>query len=330
MRNELSISTLLIHLFFCVFLITSCATTPGKDPQREMWTFQNIPYASEDVQTLNIILPEKEGTASAIVYIHGGFYHSGDKLWYPLFLTDFSDRHVFATVGYRRINWAEENTVHIDDMISDIDNALSKIMAVSIENGVTITNFILVGHSAGGHLSLLYGYRYFHENNNRDIKIEAVVSLAGPADYTDDFGWSSMSSFGSNIERRLLTLSWLGTELAGHSMELTQYDWTAQDNSHEFIGYAESYSPVKYVNTGEIPPTLLVYALDDRVVPYSNAVKLAAALDKADIPHKLITVTGTGNNHMLGGVSVNSMSPIRYENQMWVNEVKEWMELFLK
>lgn len=295
------------------------------------WTFENIPYGTNAEQTFNMILPKKNN-GHVIVYLHGGFYYSGNKLWYPLFLTEFAENNIFVTMDYRLIK-RNDNNIHMDDIISDVDNALIKIIEISNKNGITVKDFILVGHSAGAHIGLLYAYKFFQENNSRKIKISTCVSLAGPSDYTDDFGWSSMTYYGRNTEERLSTLSWIGTELTGHEIKLTEYDWTNQDNWPEYINYANEISPINYVyKIEQIPPTLLVHGLNDAIVPYSNSIRLNSALKNISVPHKLITVTGSGNNHMLGGRSyrTDSVKPIRYKDQLWIDEVKKWIQEYLK
>jgi len=79
----------------------------------------------------------------------------------------------------------------------------------------------------------------------------------------------------------------------------------------------------------KIPPTLLVHALDDICVPYSNSVRLNEALINASVQNKLITVTGSGNNHALGGKINHVLKPYRFPNQSWVNDVIIWIQDFL-
>jgi acetyl esterase/lipase len=139
--------------------------------------------------------------------LQGGALHfSGNKLWYPLFLADYSGNNIFVTIDYRLINFQKSN-IHMQDMIFDVHNALVKIQEISRENGVNVTDFILAGHSAGGHIALLYRYKYFQENNSNNINIAACISLSGPSDYTDDFGWLSMSYYDENLQKRLSTIS---------------------------------------------------------------------------------------------------------------------------
>ena len=290
------------------------------------WDYQNMAYGADESQNFDMIIPQKKET-HVIVYIHGGAYLTGNKLQYPSFLLDYTKSNVFATIDYRLVN--ADNNVQMADILSDVDNALLKIIEISGLHGVTVKDFILVGHSAGGNIGLLCGYKNYQKSTK--IKIAACVSLAGPTDFSDDLSWSSMPMWGENIESRLLFLSQVGSRLTGHTIQLTQKNWTRQRNYSEFKNHIMSVSPIAYVNnkTGKVPPTLLVHARGDDQVPYSNALRLKAALDSASVPNKLITPFGNGNSHMLGGEVYSNTGPIFFENQKWVVEAKKWMEAYL-
>ncbi|GHU66161.1 hypothetical protein FACS189447_06440 [Spirochaetia bacterium] len=282
-------------------------------------------YGADTSQKFDIIIPN-EKAVHAIVYIHGGAYMIGNKSQYPSFLTDYSKNNIFATIDYRLIN--KNTNTNMKDILFDIHNALTKIIEVSNAKGVTIKDFILVGHSAGGHIALLYGYKYFQKEMN--IKIASCISMAGPTDFTDDLGWSSMSMWGKDLETRLPFLSWVGSKLTGQTIELTQSNWTKQKDYLMFKNKIMDISPITYPSiTEKIPPTLLVHARDDDQVPYSNSVKLKTVLGNTSIPHTLITPDGIGNNHNLGGESYTNNSPTLFKNQFWVKEVKKWIETYL-
>ena len=141
-----------------------------------------------------------------------------------------------------------------------------------------------------------------------------------------------MSMWGEDIKSRLLFFSRVGTKLTGHTIELSQYNWTKQKDYPEFKKHLIDISPITYIynRTGEVPSTLLVHARSDNQVPYSNAVRLKSALEDTFISHKLITPAGSADNHNLGGVLYTKGSSVIYDNQTWVYEAKSWIEQYVQ
>ena len=118
------------------------------------WDYRNLAYGTDKKQKLDIIIPQKH-EAHAIAYIHGGAFMIGNKSQYPSFLQDYSKEIVIATIDYRLIK--KDNNIELKDMLLDVRNALLKVIELSDEHNVHIKDFILMGHSAGGHIALLYG-----------------------------------------------------------------------------------------------------------------------------------------------------------------------------
>ena len=285
--------------------------------------FQSVSYGPDKRQNFDILFCEN-CNPHAIIYIHGGAYFTGNKYQYPSFLLNYTGSNIFATIDYRVLE--ENNDIHMEDILSDVDGAISKIVELSNLNGVDIKDLILIGHSAGGHIGLLYGYKY----PQKIKKISTCISLAGPTDFTDDIAWSSMAMWGSNLKERLSFLSLMGSRLTGHIFELNQKNWTKQENYYVFQNHIMDISPITYISKNNfIPPTLLVHARGDNQVPYSNSVRLMNKLDSTSVPHKLITPGRSGNSHMLGGVVYTDNSPIQFHNQTWVGEARKWMEGYL-
>jgi prolyl oligopeptidase PreP (S9A serine peptidase family) len=123
----------------------------------------------------------------------------------------------------------------------------------------------------------------------------------------------------------------MGSRLTCHPIALKQHNYTKQADYPEFQKYIMEISPIARVSKDvKIPPTLLVHARNDDQVPYSNAIRLKAILEKNYVPHKMITPGGSGDSHMLGGTVYNDNAPIIFNNQAWVNEAKEWLEVYLR
>jgi acetyl esterase/lipase len=287
--------------------------------------FRNVPYGGDTSQRFDITC--KGGNdVHALVYIHGGAFFTGNKDEYPLFLMDYSKNCLFASINYRVVN--DENTIQMGNILSDVNGALKMIQEFSKAKGVNIKDFILTGHSAGGQIALLYGYKYFQTNEHANIT--ACMSLAGPTDFSDDSGWSSMTMWGDTVEERLAFLSYMGSRLTCHPIALKQHNYTEQVDFPDFRKYIMEISPIAYVSKDrKIPPTLLVHARNDDQVPYSNALRLKTILERACVPHKMITPGGSGDSHMLGGTVEANNNPIIFNSQSWVNEAKEWLETYL-
>ena len=57
---------------------------------------------------------------------------------------------------------------------------------------------------------------------------------------------------------------------------------------------AKAASPLTYVRAG-VPPTISIHGDADNLVPYAHSVKLQEAMQKAGVPHELVTITKGGH-----------------------------------
>jgi dipeptidyl aminopeptidase/acylaminoacyl peptidase len=62
----------------------------------------------------------------------------------------------------------------------------------------------------------------------------------------------------------------------------------------------EPFCPVRHV-TREYPPTMLLHGDQDTDVPYGQSVQMAEALERGQVEHVLVTVTGGGHGFDLAG-----------------------------
>ena len=81
----------------------------------------------------------------------------------------------------------------------------------------------------------------------------------------------------------------VGDLLEGPNMKTYAVAWMASLTNREEV--ARRVSPLSYVRPG-LPPILTIHGDADPTVPYSHAVRLREALDKAGVPNQLLTIPG--------------------------------------
>ena len=63
---------------------------------------------------------------------------------------------------------------------------------------------------------------------------------------------------------------------------------------------ARRVSPMTYARRG-LPPVITIHGDKDTLVPHAQARRLHAALDKAGVPNKLVTIPGGGHGGFAAG-----------------------------
>ena len=156
--------------------------TPPSEPSSSYTRYEDVSYGSHERQKLDVCFPaEHDGEVGLFLLIHGGAWIEGDKDSCTETATvaarDFG--LVGAAINYHYIS----DSVHMDTLMNDIDLALAKIKEMGAEKGINVNKVMFMGFSAGAHMSLLYAYS---KAETAPIKPVAVVSCAGPTDFTDE------------------------------------------------------------------------------------------------------------------------------------------------
>jgi len=124
----------------------------------------NLVYAeASERNVMDVYYPANVGDeANAILYIHGGSWTGGDKITYaPECLEMAKKGYVTATMSYRFAELPhEERAAEFDNMVEDIANAIKALDKKMRADGITPKKLVICGVSAGGHLTLLYGYKH--------------------------------------------------------------------------------------------------------------------------------------------------------------------------
>jgi acetyl esterase/lipase len=230
--------------------------------------FPNITYITENNYDAKLDMYQARGQNSpqaTVIYIHGGGWTAGSK-----------EASVLTLLPYFEMGW---NVVNVEyrlarvslapAAVEDCLCALRWVIHNSKEYNIDTSRIVVTGNSAGGHLALTTGMIPASAGLDREcpgpeeLKVAAIVNWYGITDVADLLDGANM---------KIYAVTWLGS----------------RENRREI---AARVSPLTYVRPG-LPPTLSIQGDADPTVPYSHSVRLHAALEKAGVPNKLVTVPG--------------------------------------
>lgn len=117
---------------------------------------QAIAYGSESEQQIDLYLPKAARPAKGfplLVYVHGGGWRNGSKEMVQQ-KPDFANGlgWAFASVGYRLLPEAP-----VEQQAADVAAAIGKLRSDATRLGIDPNRIVVMGHSAGAHLSALIG-----------------------------------------------------------------------------------------------------------------------------------------------------------------------------
>ncbi|MFZ1452005.1 MAG: alpha/beta hydrolase [Ferruginibacter sp.] len=152
--------------------------TPTPTPVAETITM-NVAYGTDPLQKMDIYLPANRSTATTkvLIMIHGGGWTGGDKADFTVFVDTLKKRmpdYAILNINYRLASFPANNPFPTQEL--DVKAAVEFIHA-NRSTYLISNKFVLMGASAGGHLSLLHAYKY-----QTPTKIKAVIDFFGPTD----------------------------------------------------------------------------------------------------------------------------------------------------
>ena len=236
-----------------------------------------VPESSDPLQSLDLFLPrmkygKKSPALPAIVWIHGGGWMEGSKLETPAIeLAQLG----FATVS---INYrlAPKNT--FPAQIYDCKAAIRWLKAHAGQYGIDPERVGVWGLSAGGHLAALLATTAASGtlegelgNNNFSSEIAACCDWCGPTDLVNFREQCPPDATYSTISPPDMVDQFLGVP-AAEDKEL-----------------AKKASPITYVSEN-IPPTLIMHASEDPIVPFIQSQEFANKLEAAGAPGTMIKI----------------------------------------
>jgi acetyl esterase/lipase len=301
-----------LFIFICLFL-AGCAST-GKTPAEFHYTrHQDLSYGPHERNVADISIPDGP-VQGVILFIHGGAWVAGGKENRPIFLDVFRDRFIVAAMNHRYIDEA----THIPDLEEDVTAAVAYIGDFARRNNAEPGKLIIMGHSSGAHLAMLYAYKH---RETSAIPLAFCVSMAGPADMGD-------IAFLYNFKK-------LGWEKFFYSLAEKTAGYHIQDGDVTDEGYSESgkqvlaaISPVSFVTADSIP-TIMVHDPGDKLVPYANSAVLNRVFALYGVDHYFMA-THSGIGHLLGAKTTRG-GAVRYDKKLepWIIRVmNEYIEKY--
>jgi acetyl esterase/lipase len=221
----------------------------------------------EDLQ-LDLYAPKDvAGPFPAVVLLHGGGWAKGSHEGFrPLAAALATQGYVAASVGYRLAPRHK-----FPAQIQDAKCAVRWLRANHERYQINSGHIAAMGHSAGGHLSLLLGLTQATDglegeggNLEQSSCVQAVINISGPAN--------------------LMWPEW--PEVTG----LIFCDFLGGTRDQVPDTYRAA-SPATYIHRGAAP-VLTIHGTKDEVVPYEQAQLLHAALRKAKVSSRLMPVHG--------------------------------------
>lgn len=289
-----------------VFSSAACVTCFAQTPAPDNWVDYvsgeydvqpNITYsaANNTELKLDLYLPRGPRAATpALILFHGGGWVGGQK-----------ERNVLYLLPYLSMGWAVINVEYrlaanslAPAAVEDCRCALRWATRHAKEYQIDPSKFVLTGTSAGGHLALItamlpagnvFDRRCATDDDARwnqatepELKVAAVVNW---------FGITDVSELIEGPNAKHYAIEWFGS----------------LENRAEL---ARRVSPMTYVRAGG-PPVITIHGEEDDVAPYSQAVRFHAALDKAGVPNRLVTIPGRKHDGFNRRELVGSYAAVR-------------------
>jgi acetyl esterase/lipase len=173
----------LVKYWFLLFSFAFVCCQKGNDEVPSLLsekTVLNASYGTDAAQKMDVYLPaNRSSSTKVLILIHGGGWNIGDKSDFTPYVDTLKRRlpgYAVFNINYRL---ATGTTNLFPTQENDIKAAIEYIFSKTNEYNIS-EKIVLLGASAGAHLSLLEAYK-----NTMPGKVKAVVDFFGPTDLID-------------------------------------------------------------------------------------------------------------------------------------------------
>jgi len=256
------------HFFVlgCIsFLLNSCNTKfrvwVGDHNQK----IYNLKYGEHQRQKMDVFLPaDYPETSPVVLIVHGGAWTLGKKE-HMIQIQKMLFAHNIPSINMNYRLVSKRKKITYKQQLEDIGLAIEKFNSLAHKADLQPNNYILLGESAGGHLSLLYGYQH-------PDQVRKIISLSGPTDfYSPEYLHSFYSKYTSPTFQKVVGVKF--------------------DRNNVSEDFKEA-SPIANITN---VPTLLFQGNIDFLVNQHQGLAMDSALTRLNVPHKLVFMKRTGH-----------------------------------
>ncbi len=257
----------------CIILCSAVlAIIAGCFPQSPLssYTMSDISYGPDKENTMDISLPGGRTEASpVIILIHGGAWTGGDKSDFSFLRGYFSGRGFASfSVNYRL---AGIKGTGLRNILEDMDYVIAFVKERSSHWRYSQDTIFLAGHSAGGHIALLYAFSRAPEG-----AIHGVVSYCGLFDLTDP----DLELFLSRLD---------GNDPATTKKPFDRIGFVAGEDRKTRIAYSPQFI------TRNIPVLLFCGKMDD-IIPWQQSENLHKKMQERGFDSTLYVYPDMGHD----------------------------------
>lgn len=235
----------------------------------------DVPYKTLANETLamDIYLPKPDINANTVkghplaIWVHGGAWKRGDKADFPTRNPNIAKALLEEGYALASINYRLSSEAQFPAPLEDSKDAVQFLLDNAKSYGIDPNRMVIMGRSAGGHLATLTATQLAASKQTTSQPMpKAVISFFGLYDLLALDGQKPTRTFGNQQTPEGLFLG--NTPSAVPEL-------------------AKLASPVTFV-TPNTPPTLLMHGGMDRQSPVKQSLDFAVALEKNNVPHKMI------------------------------------------
>lgn len=145
--------------------------------RKELRVEADIAYGPYERQTLDVYTsPQTESGSGVVIFVHGGYWDSGDKADYRFIADSFAEKGFVTVIPNFRLVPA----VTFPSYVEDVALAVKWVFENHRSDAV-----FLMGHSSGAHIAALIAFdeRYMDAVGLTNEDLAGFIGLAGPYDF---------------------------------------------------------------------------------------------------------------------------------------------------